>query len=486
MTVLEKLRADIKAVLEERAGEQDVLDGARGQMEDVTGAAEKRGDGVLTAEETKAFAVARDTARAAKGRLAELDERREELEQRVDEIEASERARSAALRSAERFGGTAPTATVAVGQEERVYRPDGRHSFFRDAYFRRDDPDAHERIVRHQRQAYAELLERRGQKEERDATTGSFGALVIPQFLVEDFAPIARAGRPFANAMRGRPLPPEGMVLTVPRGNTATIVSSQTTENTAVAEQDYGVLDLPVPVRTIAGQVDVSRQSLDRGRGTDEVIMQDLAEAYVAELDRQVLAGGGANGEHFGILSTTGVLTVTVTSVGAITQMRQIADAAQRIHTYRKLPPSLIAVHPRRWGYWCQSVDNDGRPLIVPNGNGPFNAFSVGDLGDVGADGIVGSIFGVPVMQDANIPTTISTNTVQGATEDRIFVVRATDDLLYEDDPMPNRVRFEEVLAGQLTVKVVAWDYSAFTAGRYPSANVVLAGSGLTTPAFPS
>jgi hypothetical protein len=50
---------------------------------------------------------------------------------------------------------------------------------------------------------------------------------------------------------------------------------------------------------------------------------------------------------------------------------------------------------------------------------------------------------------------------------------------LYEDDPLPRRVRFEETNAGSLQVKVVAWDASGWTAGRYPSATVVLSGTGL-------
>ena len=51
------------------------------------------------------------------------------------------------------------------------------------------------------------------------------------------------------------------------------------------------------------------------------------------------------------------------------------------------------------------------------------------------------------------------------------LVVRDYDLLLWEDgDGMPRQLKFEETLAGNLTVKLVAFGYSAFTAGRYPKA----------------
>lgn len=471
---IEQLRAQIKANLAERATKQTALDEARAAMKSVTAGAEQRGDGNLTGDEVKAHSEARDKATGLVAEIKALDEARTETEQRVDDWEASEAARAAAEKSAEKYGGTATT-PVRVGQEEQTYRKDGKHSFFRDMYAMRayGDPLAQERMLRH---AHQNAI------EQRDADAGSFAGLVVPQYLVDDYAPVARAGRAFADFIGGRDLPPEGMTLNVPRGTTGTLVGSQTTENTAVAEQDVDNEDIVVPVRTIAGQHDTSRQALDRGRNVDMEVMNDLAEAYAAELDRQIIVGSGANGQHLGVLGTTNVASVTVISTAAVTQIRQIADAAQRVHTGRFQAPTVIVVHPRRWAYWVQSVDSQGRPLVTPNNHGPQNVHAVGDL--TAPNGVVGDLFGIPVLVDANVPTTISTTTTQGSTEDRIVVTKATDLRLYEDNPVPRRVRFEETLAGNLTVKIVAWDYSAFTAGRYPTASIVLAGSGLTTPVF--
>lgn len=471
---IEQLREAIKKNLTERQEKQTTLDEARAALKKIADGVEERGDTSPNADEVKAHAEAREKATKAQADIKELDEARSEMEQRVDDWEASEAARQAAEKSAEKYGGTQPL-PIRGGKEEQVYRKDSPHSFFGDLYAYRygADPLAADRIVRHARQT---------ELEARDAATTAFAGLVIPQFLVDDFAPVARAGRPLANFIGGRDLPPDGMTFNVPRGNTGTVVVSQTSENTAVAEQDVDNADVAVAVRTIAGQQDMSRQALDRGRNTDELVMADLAAAYTAELDRQVINGTGANGQHLGILSTTDVATVTVTSTSGVTQIRQVADAVQRVHSERFMPATVVVVHPRRWAFWAQSTDSNGRPLVTPRGNGPQNVFGTGDL--TMADGIVGDIYGLPVLTDPNIPTTLSHDSDEGSTDDAVIVTRHSDMILWEDDPLPRRVRFEETLAGQLTVKVVAWDYSAFTAARYPSASIVLTGSGLTTPTF--
>src|SRR5690606_40640057 len=124
---------------------------------------------------------------------------------------------------------------------------------------------------------------------------------------------------------------------------------------------------------------------------------------------------------------------LTVTATEAVTQLKQLADGIQQIHTGRYQAATVIVVHPRRWAYWSQSTDSNGRPLVTPSGHGPFNAFGVGDLSV--ADGVVGGVFGLPVLTDPNIPTTLSNDSA--GNEDAIIVTRHTDLRLYEDDPMP-------------------------------------------------
>lgn len=468
---LGQLRDKIAELLNERSTHQAKLD-------EVLAGAEERGDGNFTDEEQTAFAEHRD-------KIKELDEQRTAVEARVADIESALEARKAAEESAKRFGGTSPV-SIRGGAEEQVYRPDDRStSFFRDIYLNAvGNPAASERLARHM------AMNPAPDRETRDVSTsdlGEPGGLVIPSFLTERFAPVARARRPFADFIGSTDLPAEGLTVNVPQGNTGTLVLSQTSQNSAVAERDYTVEDIVVPVVTIAGQNNLSRQSVIRGRNADDIVMRDLARAYSAELDRQVINGSGSSTQHFGVMTTTGIGTVTVTSTTASTQLRQIADAVQQVHTNRFEPVTVIAVHPRRWAYWTQAVDGNGRPLLTPEANGPQNAFGLGDL--TRADGIVGSIQGIPVLQDPNIPTTLSYDVTQSSTTDPIIVANAMDYELMEDtsDGPTYLEAFPETLAGQLTVKLVAFGFSAFTAARYQATGTItLTGSGLTTPVFAS
>ena len=54
-----------------------------------------------------------------------------------------------------------------------------------------------------------------------------------------------------------------------------------------------------------------------------------------------------------------------------------LADAAQQIQTAVYESPDGIVAHPRRIGWLLSQVDSDGRPLMVPNQNGAFNATGV-------------------------------------------------------------------------------------------------------------
>jgi hypothetical protein len=132
-------------------------------------------------------------------------------------------------------------------------------------------------------------------------------------------------------------------------------------------------------------------------------------------------------------------------------------------------------MHPRRWAWFLASVDSQNRPLVVPNAYNPVNA--TGILSDVAAENIVGSIQGIPVLVDASVPTTLSTN------QDAIIVTRAEDLFLFEDNAPRVRV-MEEVLSGTLQVRAQVYGYFGFTAARYAAASAKITGTGLAAPSF--
>ena len=397
----------------------------------------------------------------------------------ADEITRAEGAVADALRfDAQRARVEPPAANpvVHVGNEPTTYNPGSEHSFFADAYRARfmGDTVCAQRIERHG----IEVARNEGLEISRDVGTSAFGALVVPQYLTELFAPLARAGRPFGNICMSLPLPDEGMSLAIPRGTTGTAVAAQATENSAVQETDFDETTLTVNVRTYAGQQDVSRQSLERGRGVDQVIYADLASDYATKLDSALLMGAGTSGTHLGVTEVSSINAVTYTDASPTVAefWPKLHDAIQQVNSNRYLPPSVIVMHPRRWG-WIQSGLSSSFPIAAQQG-APVNSVAVNQAVAYGQ--VVGSIAGLPVVTDANIATD------QGAgTEDSVLVLRAEDMLLWEQgDGSPRELRFEETTGGSLTTKLVVYGYSAFAAGRYPKAVAEITGTGLAAPTF--
>lgn len=122
-------------------------------------------------------------------------------------------------------------------------------------------------------------------------------------------------------------------------------------------------------------------------------------------------------------------------------------------------------------------MDTQTRLLVVPEANSAQNA--VGVFTRPTAEGAVGTMQGLPVFLDANIPITLGA----GTNEDRIIVARFDDDLLFED-PVPTVGVYEGVLSANLQVRIAVWGYFAFTFARYPKANSIISGTGLTVPGF--
>ena len=166
----------------------------------------------------------------------------------------------------------------SVISEELTYTTRSGNDFMTDAlksHFKTDG-DALERIQRHQREMAI---------EKRAVSTSSFAGLVVPQYLVDLYAPLARAGRPFADAARKHTLPAQGMSVVLSKMSTGTTTAYQTSQNTAAVSQDMSDTTLTVDVNTIAGQQSVSKQALLRGYNIESIVLGDLIRAYNTKLD---------------------------------------------------------------------------------------------------------------------------------------------------------------------------------------------------------
>ena len=156
----------------------------------------------------------------------------------------------------------------------------------------------------------------------------------------------------------------------------------------------------------------------------------------------------------------------------------KLMDAIQQINSNRYAGPDLIIMHPRRAAWLAAGVDGSDRPLVLPQTNVPQNAMGHGPVAGYGLNGL--QIAGIPVVADANIKT----NTGAGSNEDSVFVVRRADMLLFESPGAPSMVRMDQTLGGQLTVKLVAYQYACAVFGRYPAAISQIMGTGLVAPSF--
>jgi HK97 family phage major capsid protein len=430
-----------------------------------------------------------DLTEAERKLADDIEERSKALDEQIVHLRATQvREGESAARLLDILGATDKTESVKdkvevraggarVKDEPRVYNEFGEHSWIVDTVISRglitglggvDPVQARERQERHYREV--EVLT-------RDTTTTSYASLVPPQFLLDEFAPVLRAGRPTANLLRGMPLPPVGMTMTIPRATTGTVVATQATQGTAPTTTDMAVTDLSVPVISFSGRGVISRQSLERGAvNLDRVTFNDLAADAARYLDQQVLFGTGASGNALGMITTSGILAVTQTATTGLDTLKAIANAVQQINTQRFLGADVIVMHPRRWGALTIAVDSSNRPLVTIEA-GQLNVFGHGEANLT--QQAVGTVLGIPVVTDPNLRTNLGA----GTNQDEILVFRRADQYLWEQPGTVREFSLEQP-QGPQSIQLAVYGNAAFTAGRYPVSVAYISGIGLVTPTF--
>jgi len=387
-----------------------------------------------------------------------LDEVRELDEQITRHAELEARAAAAVEVRKEKH---VDVATV-VKSEPRTYTRQSSNNFLADAYASQfqADADASQRITRHMTE---ERIERRA------VGTGAFAGLVVPQYLTDLAAPLARAGRPYADIMRKHPLPDSGMTLNISKVTTGSTTAAQS-ENAGVSETNMDDTLLTLNVFTVAGQQTVSRQAIDRGTGIDQIVMEDLVRSYHTTLDAATVAD----------LTSVAGITVSYTDASpTVAEMYpKVADAVQQIQTAYFGNPDYILMHPRRLAFLLAAVDLQSRPLAVPT---PYamNAVATGSGSAIyGNSGY--QMMGLPIITDANVLT----NTGVGTNQDTIYIGVSSEAHLWEAANSPLMLRFDQTSAASLGILVVVFGYNTYTHNRYPNAFAKITGTGLVTPAF--
>lgn len=445
----------------------------------ITDLAEEEAREELSPEEDTEFRDLTSQVKAKDTDISSYDERIKELSEEAERDHSLSEG-AAAVRRAQ--------ARAQVTSEARTYEQGNGNSYLKDMVKLQlntdHDGQARERLTRH-----AQEVATSKEYRDLDRTDGTGGYAVPPLWLMNQWVELARAGRAYANVVTSQALPGGTDSINIPKVKTGTATGVQNGDNTNVTETDLTDDFINAPVRTIAGQQDVSIQLLEQSAvNFDQVIFRDLVADYATKLDLQVINGSGSAGQVLGVRNTAGIETVVddtaSTDASAVKVLySKLADAVQRVQTLRFMPPSVIVMHPRRWAWFLAATDSNSRPLVVPSAGNPQNA--IGTLSSVAAEQVVGQMHGLPVVTDPNLPTDLNANpagTPPIAGEDVIHVLRASDLVLYESG-IRTRV-LPEVGSGTLTTRLQVYGYLAFTAGRYPKSVVEIGGVGLDAPTF--
>jgi HK97 family phage major capsid protein len=393
---------------------------------------------------------------------ATFDEAEADVNRCKSELEREERI--AAARAA--LPAPAPAA-VTVGEEEPVYRRDTDRSWFQDLFAAKSgDSEAIRRLHTNNKQV-RDAAKARGETRANATGTG----FLPPIYLGSEWANIPHPARNFVNNLPRLDLPSDGMTFTIP------VVSGATSVDT---HQDGGnVSDTAATTTTvshtlvaIAGQNEIDRVVLERSfPGLDMVIFDDLRRLYDTQIGVQSFTGSGSSGQHLGLDNVSGIISITYTDsspTGLKLLQQAIYPAISKMYSQRYMAPSAIVMHPRR-AAWLASTSDSTYPLFNQGGLGTFQ------LGQQDK-GIVGTIAGLPVIADANVPTTKGS----GTNQDTIYVVRLEDFLFGEEGVQS--ATFEEVVSSTLAIRLQLWGYSLLALDRYPTAIVAVNGSGLAAP----
>ncbi len=294
------------------------------------------------------------------------------------------------------------------------------------------------------------------------STSGGYGALVVPQYLSGRIATSVAGTRPLCDHLT-EPLPENGMTLITSRVTTAATAEDQNGENTAPTADDPASSEETLPVTSVFGAVSVSWQLASRSDpvGFDRGVVGELSAAVDTLQEARIISGTGSNGQPTGILTTTAVSTVSVTSTAVADTLLGVAKAVNASTTARNIAPDTIVMHPRRWAWMLATAGDYGATISVNRSDLP----------------VVGQVMGLDVISSPAIPINLGTST----NEDRIIVCRRSDLVMAEEPLRVQAKRDAASQAAQLNAKITAHRMFAF--GFITPASVrVLVGAGLANP----
>lgn len=357
----------------------------------------------------------------------------------------------------------------ATDRADLPYSKDSQHSFYRDLIRAKNSPssDAWERLEKNNRHRVdtAEAQQRAGLTQ----AAGAGGEFIYPVWL-DEYVPLLRAGRVFANLCGPRPLPPNTNSINVPKITTGASVAVQS-DAASVSNTDLVTTSVTAQVQTFAGRTVAAYQDIDLGAGyIDQMIHDDLMADYDRDEDSTLLNGSVSNAKGLFNVSGTNAVTYTDASPTGPELYSPLFQARSQISKLAFVDADAIVMHPSTWNWYLSQLDGSNLPLAVFSGSNNFNR--TGTFQNVG-QGASGQIAGIPVYVDANVPVNLGAGTNQAP----IAMLNSKNLYLYES--VPSFKVADQTSIANLQYQFVLYGYAAWAFGRLPAMVSIINGTGL-------
>jgi HK97 family phage major capsid protein len=175
-------------------------------------------------------------------------------------------------------------------------------------------------------------------------TPGSAGGFLanpsVPDTILDALRPMSVVLQLGAQAMSF-----DRAAVAMPRINTAATATWLSTETAPATTTQPVVGSVAMAPKTVAAHTQMSRQfTRQAGARGDRLITQDLRAAVGTALDRAAIQGTGASGQPLGILNTTGIGSVSGTTLNrsGLLEMQRVVAAANGI----RLPEACGYIAP--------------------------------------------------------------------------------------------------------------------------------------------
>jgi hypothetical protein len=411
MATIEKIIEDLEADIERsRAEVERILDLATAQhRSNLTEAEDSRAEFLMDKAEK---------AKASLKRAQAVKDEQDEQEKRLLETHKVPSARSVAKYDE----------VIRVGDttEPHVYSrdkdPEGKgQAFLMDvAAAYRGSPEANERLARHMKEHRVDNP-RFEQRAAGDFTsTNATPAIVVPGYLLSAYAHKPAVARPFADSINHRDLPPTGLTVEIGRETTAITAAIQSAELTAVTGTNVAVTKGSLPVETATAWTNLSRQSIDRGVMTEDIVMSSMLDAMHGALETEIITKATT-----GLWEGSTQLAYTDASPTPALMHPYLLQAASKVSAalLNRGRPNSVLMAPRRW-FWYQSVVDSKWPVVGQQGvDAQAIAMSTNAGYDKGNQGRLPS--GLDIFLSAAVPLVGTAAGAQTAgDEDAVFTRR--------------------------------------------------------------